>query len=234
MNYGELFIKADTWIKSNCWLAVFDILGFSNLAAVDKDDRQAFSVRVDYEETIQHLEDIRKNCSSDCFDYCGFSDTFLLHTPDDSARSYTIIQSASKRFIKKCILSRIPARGAIAVGSLMRTKDNRAFIGNTFLEAYKYAEDQDWIGLLITPNASLKAESYGLCPTRHDFVRSDDIPMRKFTGQNILAYRFQNGAANHSSPLLPMLRDMKLHSDEKYRYIYERTEQFIDKNYQWC
>ncbi len=233
MNYGELCIKADTWIRSNCWLAVFDILGFSNLIAVNKDDLQAFSMRVDYEETIKHLESSCKAYLPGSLDYCWFSDTFLIYTSDDSARSYTIIQSASKHFIEKCIYSRIPIRGAIAVGSLMRTEDNRSFIGGAFLEALEYGEDQDWIGLLITPNAIKKAESYGLYPIRHDFVRSDDIPMRKFTGQNILAYRFQNGAANYPSPLLPRLHDMKSHAENKYRPKYERTEQFIAKNYQW-
>ncbi len=164
--------------------------------------------------------------------YCWFSDTFLIYTSDDSAQSYTIIQAASKIFIDKCICSRIPIRGAIAVGTFMRGKDNRSFIGSAFIEAFKYAEDQDWIGLLITPNAIKKAESYGLYPTRHDFVRSDNIPMRKFKDQNIVAYRFQNGAANFPSHLLPCLRDMKHRSEEKYRSKYERTEQFINEYYQ--
>ena len=233
MNFYESLKKADEWVKSNCWLAVFDILGFSNLIAVDQDDLKAFSVRVDYEETIKYLERSCNEYQLGSLQYSWFSDTFLMYTLDDSARSYTIIQSAAKHFIEKCIYSRIPIRGAITVGPLWRTKDNRSFIGNAFLEAFKYAEDQDWIGLLITPNAIKKAKSDGLCPTHHDFVQSDDIPMRNFTDQNILAYRFQNGAANYSSPLLPKLCEMKLHSEEKYHNKYESTMQFIEKNYSY-
>jgi len=226
-------IKADTWIKSNCWLVVFDILGFSNLIATNKDDLQAFSVRVDYEQTIEHLENSCEAYSPGGLDYCWFSDTFLIYAADDSARSYTIIQLASKHFIEKCIYSRIPIRGAISVGAVMHTEDSKAFIGGAFIEAIKYGNDQDWIGLIITPNAIKKAESYGLNPTHHDFVQSDDIPMRDFKGQNILAYRFQNGAANYPSPLLPSLRDMKLHSEKKYHHYYEKTEKFIIKYYKW-
>ncbi len=96
MNNGELFIKADTWIRSNCWLAVFDILGFSNLINVNEDNLQAFNVRVDYEETIQNLESSCNDYFPGSLNYCWFSDTFLIYTSDDSAKSYTIIQLASK------------------------------------------------------------------------------------------------------------------------------------------
>lgn len=233
MSLYESCEKADDWIRSNCWLTVFDILGFTNLINVNEDNLQAFNVRVDYEETIQNLESSCDDYFPSSLNYCWFSDTFLIYTSDDSAQSYTIIQSASKIFIDKYICSRIPIRGAIAVGTFMRSKDNRSFIGSAFIEAFKYAEDQNWIGLLITPNAIKKAESYSLSPIRHDFVRSDDIPMRKFTNKNILAYRFQNEAANFPSHLLPCLRDMKSDAGDKYRFKYERTEKFIEKYYQW-
>lgn len=233
MNYGELFIKADTWIRSNCWIAVFDILGFRNIITLIEDNQQAFNVRVDYEETIKNLESSCNDYFHGSLAYSWFSDTFLIYTSDDSARSYTIIQSASKIFIDKCICSRIPIRGAIGFGSLMRTVDNRSFIGSAFLEAFEYAEDQDWIGLLLTPNAIKKVKSYGLDPTHHDFVQSDVIPMRKFRNHDILAFRFQNGAANFPSYLIPALCDMKGSSGDKYRSKYEKTEQFIRNNYKW-
>jgi hypothetical protein len=234
MNFYESCKKADEWITSNCWLAVFDILGFSNLITVNEDNLQAFSARVDYEETIQHLKSCHdKAYLRDSLDYCWFSDTFLILTVDDSAQSYVAIQSISKCFIDECIHSRSPIRGAIAVGLFVRRRDNRSFMGSAFIEAFKYAEAQDWIGLLITPDAVKKAKSYGLDPTHHDFVKSDDIPMHKFAGQNILAYRFQNGAANFPSHLLQPLSDMKTNSEIKYRSKYERTEKFIGKYYQW-
>lgn len=225
--------NAESWIISDCWLACFDILGFRNLMSVDKDDPKAYSVRVDYEETIENLEKSCRRYEKGCLDYCWFSDTFLMFTPDDSARSYVVIQFAAKHFIGHCINSRIPIRGAISVGSFMRTRDNRSFIGEAFLDAFEYAEDQDWIGLLITPAAIKKAESYSLFPIRHDFVRSENIPMRKFPSEDVLAYRFQNGSANYACPVLSKLRDMKSQSEERYRAKYERTEQFIEKHYKW-
>lgn len=224
----------EKWIHCDCWVACFDILGFKNMVSFDDNGSiQALYVMGDYEETLQHLNTVCDEYKVGDINYCWVSDTFIMFTPDDSARAYTVIEFAAKYFMDKCLYTRIPLRGAISVGSFTRSHDNRAFMGRAFIDACEYAQDQDWIGLILTPTAIKKAKSYDLDPTHHDFVESGEIPMRKFTNDNIVAYRFQNGAANYSSPLIPMLRDMKLQSDEKYRYKYERTEDFIQKHYQF-
>jgi hypothetical protein len=92
----RVYDKADKWIISNCWLACFDILGFRNLISVDEDDSKAYSVRVDYEETVENLEKSCTQYEEGYLDYCWFSDTFLMFTPDVSARSYDVIQFAAK------------------------------------------------------------------------------------------------------------------------------------------
>ena len=229
----DTYDKAEQWIASDCWLAYFDIMGFANLMSVENDDPKAYFVRADYEETLSNLRKSCKEYEPGSLNYCWFSDTFLMFTEDNSPKSYCVIEFAAKSFIHHCLYSRIPIRGAISVGSFMRSRDNRSFIGNAFLDAYRYGEDQDWLGLIITPKGITKAESYDLYPIRHDFVKSDKIPMRKLPSNGVMAYRFQNGAANYPCPLLPMLNEMKMQSGEKYRGKYERTEQFIRKHYRW-
>jgi hypothetical protein len=223
--------NAKKWIKSNCWLASFDILGFRNLMSIHKEDTIAHRVCIDYEITIENL---KESCPENIghLDYCWFSDTFLIFTPDDTSTSYCVIQSAAKRFIENCISSYVPIRGAISVGPFMRTEDNRSFIGKAFLDAYEYSGDQDWLGLLLTPTAIKKVEAYGLSLI-YDFILSEDIPMRKFSNKDVMAYRFQNGAANIPSIFLPKLREMKSISDEKHGHKYERAIQWIEKNYRW-
>ncbi len=230
----QSFDKAMDWIISDCWLACFDILGFKNLIDVGKDDFEALYIRAQYEEAIEHLQKKSDNFSytPGHIDYCWFSDTFLMFCPDDSPGSYAMIQAAAKHFIYSCISLPIPLRGAITVGPLIRSQDKRSFIGKGFLEAFQYAEDQDWIGLILTPTAIKKIESYGVSPIG-DFVQSDEIPMRALRGQEVLVYRFQDGAANFPSPLLAMLCDMKMSSPEQYRDKYDRTMKFIEKHYQW-
>ena len=85
-------------------------------------------MRVDYEETIKFLQHSCDAYKPGSLEYCWFSDTFLMYTSDDSASSYTIIQSAAKHFIERCLYSRIPIRGAIAVGTLWHSEDNRSLV----------------------------------------------------------------------------------------------------------
>ncbi len=226
------FPNDDNWILSESWVACFDILGFRKLISID-DDVNAFSIRLDYEETILHLRRTCVDYRAESLNYCWFSDTFLMFTLDDSPLSYTVIESAAKYFLTKCLSSRIPIRGAISVGHFVRSKDNRAFMGKAFLEAFEYGEDQDWLGLVLTPTAITKARSFDLEPTQHDFVQSDNIPMRNFPSQSVLAYRLSNGAANFPSYLLPRLHDMKMQSEEEHRGKYERTEKFIKEHYSY-
>jgi len=223
--------KADEWIVSNCWVACFDILGIRNIINVDEDDVRAFVVRVDYETTIDYLRSSCDDWEPGIIDYCWFSDTYLMFSRDASGQSYSIVETAAKFFIRKCIYSGIPIRGAISVGPFIRSADNRCFVGKAFLDALEYAEDQDWIGLLMTPSAITKAESMGLYPVRHDFVRYAKIPLRRLKNSEVMAYRFQNGMANFSSPLLPKLNEMKQLSELQYRHKYQRTEDFIEENY---
>ncbi len=234
MNYFESCKQASDWIKYNCWIAVFDILGFKTLGKIiNQDDMPEFDIRVAYEETLRNLKDSCEYYKPGSIHYCWYSDTFLMYTKDDSAESCMVIQSACKNFIEKCILTRMPIRGAISFGLLCHTKDNRSFIGNAFIEACEYAEDQKWVGLLITPSAVKKAESIGMYPARHDFV-AKGIPLDKCNHENVLAYRFQNGAANFPCAFIPILRDMKSSaSKDKDQCKYENTIKFIEDNYRY-
>jgi len=96
----EVFEKADDWIKSNCWLACFDILGFKNLISVEEDDLNAFQIRVVLEQVIQHLRDNCDDDKPDTIDYCWFSDTILIFTADVSDQSCFFLQSIAKCFFE--------------------------------------------------------------------------------------------------------------------------------------
>lgn len=226
-------VRKTTWNKASCWVASFDILGFKELVNVDGGSIEAELVQEDYEETLSHLESRCKAYSPGCLDYLWFSDTFVMFTPDDSAQSYTLIQQAAKHFIEECIYSNVPIRGAVSVGSLIRGHDNRSLLGRAFIDAHVFGEDQNWLGLILTPDAIRKAKGYGLEPTHHDFISSGEIPMRKYGAEMVVAYRFQNGSANYSSPLLLHLESMKQGAGHEHSGKYERTIAFIKKHYRY-
>ena len=105
-------------------------------------------------------------------------------------------------------------------------------IGPSAIEARKYCEDQNWIGLLLTPSATGELRRLRLEPLHHDFV-SDDIPLRKMSADNVLAYRFQNGMSSYESPLLSSLQEMKRFAPDKDKEKYDRTMAFIKKHYRY-
>ena len=219
------------WNVRDCWVASFDILGFKNLVNIDGASFRAQMVQEDYDQTLEHLQKSAEHFSPGDLSYLWLSDTFVIFTNDDQGRSYGLIQSAAKLFIEKCLYSGIPMRGAISVGSLATTDDNRAVMGEAFIDAFITGEDQDWIGLLLTARAISKAQTLGLEPSRHNFVATAEIPMRKCVSTDVLAYRFQNGAANFNSPFIPILQSMKQQAGAAHKHKYQRTIDFISAHY---
>lgn len=226
--------ESEHWVRTDCWVACFDILGFKNLVSFENDESLQITFLIeDYEKTLEHLKTSCEPYQEGDVEHCWLSDTFVLFSKDDSDRSYSVLQQAAKQFITECTFSKVPIRGAISVGHITRSKDNRSFMGKAFIDAFVFAEDQDWIGLILTPTAIMKANTYGLFPERHDFVKSGSIPMRKCAGTGVMAYRFQNGSANFASPLLTMLGQMKHSAAEEHHKKYEGTMRFIEENYRY-
>ena len=219
------------WQCSTCWVAVFDILGFKRWADTESASISAMISQDSVEVALGHLKVHCAELSSGPLDYLWFSDTFVMYSRDDSASSYSVIQQAAKHFMEGCLYSSIPLRGALSCGSLIRSADNRVLMGKAFVDAHLYGEDQDWIGFVLTPAAIGKVRSYGLEPKHHDFVASEAIPMRRYKTSNVLAYRFQNGAANFASPFLPVLEGLKNVAGEENEAKYDRTIAFIQKHY---
>ena len=211
-------------------MGVFDILGFKNLIRpTDKEfPRELLTSKLnDLFEALNH--DVMQHGQ---LEYMVFSDTIVIFAPNLEARSYGWFLLQCTILMKKSIAVRLPVRGAISVGTAFISKQPPMIIGPSFLEAHEYSEDQDWIGLLLTPSATLTLREAGLEPLHHDFV-SDDIPLRNMPLENVLAYRFQNGMSNYASPLLSLLKEMKHFAPDEGKEKYDRTMAHIEKHYRY-
>ena len=166
-----------------------------------------------------------------------FSDTIAIFAPDlgdDSPlRSFGWFILLCTRLITKSVEIRLPLRGAISVGTAFTSTSPPIILGPSFLEAHQYCEDQNWIGLLLTPSATLEFLQAGFYPNRDDFVSDNNIPLRKMPSGNVRAYRFQNGMSNYSSPLLRDLEEMRCLAPSCAKEKYTKTIDFIERHYRY-
>jgi|CXWL01.1.fsa_nt_gi hypothetical protein len=220
------------WTRRDCWVAVFDILGFKQLAcAADKELPRAV-LASQIEDILAEIEKVN-GLFGGALKYLVISDTIILFTSGLEPEKYPEILQVCKALIEKSIYIHLPMRGAISVGTMFTCEDPCVFVGPAFIEAYEYCVDQDWIGLLLTPSVSEALKEVKIDPLRHDFV-SDDIPLRNKETRNVFAYRLQRGRANYDSPFLLHLRDMQngyrcTRKEDKEKY--EKTINFVNKYY---
>lgn len=218
------------WIKHDSWIAVYDILGFKERIRDTDQGFQRFSITWDLSELFDRLESDNNNLGQ--FEYMIISDTIVIFAHDLEPSSYGWFLRLCKNLIEHSITKEFPLRCAISAGTAFTAQARPILIGPAFVEAYEYCEDQDWIGLLLTPSATNAIRQAGLEPLRHDFV-VDTLHLRKLPPDDVLAYRFQNGAANFESPLLVHLRQMQHFAPTHAKDKYSRTIEFIQRHYQY-
>jgi hypothetical protein len=219
-----------TWSQKNAWVGVFDILGFKNL--IRKTDQEFPRILL-----TSKLDDLFGALEPDVIqhgqlEYMVFSDTIVIFAPDLQVRSYGWFLLQCEILMNKSITIRLPLRGAISIGTAFISISPPMIIGPSFTEAHEYCEDQNWIGLLLTPSAITALRQVGLEPLHHDFV-SDNIPLKTMPAEKVLAYRFQNGMSNYDSPLLSPLQEMEHFAPDKDKEKYSNTIAFIKKHYRY-
>jgi hypothetical protein len=218
------------WTRRETWVGVFDILGFKNMINQAEDEFHRIYLTSQIDDIFETLKsDIMKNGE---LEFLAFSDTFVLLTKDQELASYPWFLLQCTQLINRSIEVRLPVRGAIGVGIAYTSKEPTIVLGKPFVEAYEYCEDQDWIGLLMTPTVTRRLRTGGLEPLHHDFG-SDAIPLKTLSGEDVLAYRFQNGSANYSCYLLPYLQEMHQLAPAGAKGKYQRTMDFIEKHYRY-
>jgi len=181
-------------VYGNCWLAYFDILGFKNILrnhyAMKTAGLDAFA-NFHYKDVLGELKRVGKY-SPDDITAIWFSDTFLLFAHDDSHRSLVSINQAATHFFEEVISQRWPLRGALGIGEFYADPNNGVFLGQALVDAHRYAENQDWIGFIVTRDACAAIRQTDVVLDRWEYVEHD-IPFKKRLadddGSGLYAYR---------------------------------------------
>jgi len=225
------------------WVAYFDWLGFADL--VQKEHLQY--VLLLYQDVLKLvIEDLKKEGRSSWpinVHRKWASDTFLFYTDDDSEGDFAAVEGFSRIFFCRATMRQIPLRGSLTIGSFHANEDDAIFLGPALVDAYKYAENQDWLGFVLTPNARvhlrcLEAErSFPLETYESYYYAKYNIPYKhdKLPGMTnrLLAYKLTEFNKNidvtsvNDYYLWPNLVQMCHSAPEKAKIKYENNKKFM-------
>jgi len=227
-------------VQGNHWVAYFDILGFENMLC---DFKRKFPCCLDlfvknhYWDVLDAMKKETAYCP-DVVSLAWFSDSFLLFSRDDSLKSFACVASAAGGFFREAVGQMMPPRGALGFGDFYADVANTIFVGDALIDAYQYAEQQDWIGLVITPSAYKAHEQFhdsSLVRDR-DFVEHE-VVLRENASERLYAYRPDTNC-DFLDHMLDQIRQMQssakrdhpVEYEQKYRYKYERTIRFYEES----
>lgn len=165
---------AEDIIKSECFVALFDILGFSNLVKNNELDKVAgtyLRAKKEFENTISHINALLQK---DTVTFRIFSDTFLIYTSGINDMSFLALLAASDSLFLAAIENGLSIRGAITVGELIVSDGIE--IGKPIVDAYENEKKQDWIGCWITDHCMNKINKNEHLPGK-DIVEYE-IPLK--------------------------------------------------------
>jgi hypothetical protein len=136
------------------WVAWFDLLGVTELITRG----EMFVVHDAYAKAVNEA---RAEKDVNTF---WFSDTFVFFTESSDKADFVDINSTAQHFMSNLILRTVPARGAISAGLVYADLTHSIHFGPALIDAYRYAEGQDWLGLILTPEAVAHLKEIGMDP----------------------------------------------------------------------
>jgi hypothetical protein len=227
----KIKMEEEKIINGNCWFAYFDILGFKNKTREYKDHLDVF--RNLYDKILKEVEKVPGYKPDTVFIH-WFSDSFIFYCSNDSMPSYVVINLGIRRFFQLVLWEKWPLRGALTVGELYVDNTKNIFLGQAIIDAYEYAEKQDWIGLVITPMARSRVEGFHI--TKINDVYADyDIPIKSENGETekLLAFRFAHfpSTTGRFDRTLKKMLEKEPKEQQNYSKIkrkYDNTLKFIE------
>jgi hypothetical protein len=217
------------------WIAYFDILGFQNMLLDFNKQHQGHLdvfVQVYYHDVIEALRESGEYYPNEV-SITWFSDSFLFFSHDDTLKSFVLIEQEAGHFFWRAICMGMPLRGALGFGEFYGDLNSSTFLGPALIDAYHYAEHQDWLGFIVAPSAYNRLDGGSIRLSRLDYVEHD-VLFKENKSERIYAYKPKSGSM--IDPMLRKIREMQSQAKHKYpdkynefyKPKYERTIAFLD------
>ena len=227
-------------INGNCWVAYCDILGFKKMIQTFEKGAGVGHLNVFvnnyYSEIIEALERQRKY-NPDNIIITWFSDSFLFFTRDDSKDSFGDIHNCFNLFCWEVISKQWPLRAAIGFGQLYADVSKNLFLGSGIINAYEYAENQNWIGAIVTPEANDKLDEYDIDlsrwrATKYPVPFHKQAEEKKAFESEYFVLKIHHDRPDVKEAIERMNQEAMGEKDyqSKYRIKYENTLKFINEN----
>lgn len=147
-------------VLKNRFVAVFDILGFSNLLKDEGTEKlykfynrslEAWVSHSAVQNTMLDTENnaLRPDLNSQRVGYKIFSDTIIYWTEGDSIEDFVCIMLSSLKLLALGF-NKAGLRGAIGYGDFIA--DGDIFLGTAIVDAYEGEQSQVWSGCILTKN----------------------------------------------------------------------------------
>lgn len=206
------------------WFCYLDLLGFTALVG----SQHIRDVMLGYGDALGDLQQSKSSMHAKSVLYSWFSDTFIIYSTGDSPAHFSAAEQVSRLFFQRLILRGIPVRGALTHGPLYSQARRNIFVGPALIDAYRHAENQNWLGFVLTPSAVAKMTEIELPASERPFYRP--VPpdyMHDPCAEAVYGFAFNNGIVQGKNPFLQVLTAMRDLSQPKFRCKYDRTLRFI-------
>lgn len=132
------------------YVALLDVLRFRALISGDRSRE-----RID-----EYLACLKNRMDLSEVQYIVFSDSLVLSMTEDKPASFLLLVAECSRLIAELLSYDIPIRGTITYGQFVRTQVRESIFlaGRAVVDAYEFEQAQDWVGVMIAPNAVRKIE----------------------------------------------------------------------------
>jgi len=217
-------MKDSNIINGNCWVAHFDILGFRNIVEHFLPE----GVLEVYEEVLKKIKEYNVN-------HKFFSDSFVFYTENDSKDSFSNIDWALRLFFEEMFCREIPMRGCLNVGPFYANEEKGIFFGRAHIEAYDLAENQNWIGFVLSGKVKEKLRDFKidngnsyLDVFKQYYYLEYEVPSKGKIKRDLLAYNLNIGSSIDTrkatpqqcrlwSHLISMEGTARIHLNEKIK-----------------
>lgn len=220
-------------IKKNCFVGLFDILGFKDLVQNKKLHvvaKSYKSAQIYFKEMIGHINAVaqqrgKDTIEEDAISFHIFSDTFLVHTSKVSDRDFLVLLAACDSLFLASNKNKLQIRGATAVGDLIVSDGME--IGKPIIDSYENEKKQDWIGCWITKECIEKISEKAL----NDHLDSKsivkyEIPLKDGKVRNEYAFNWVKSIPN-------IVKGKKRKNDFTLEEIRREIKFFHNKPKQW-